>query len=81
MNFHYKQIGDGKEYKGYGSEPSVAQEASAEAALISFLQLPAQSPEDDKTPWGVFTSFAVFRMLREWREVNLRAYNHQGLYM
>lgn len=62
---------DGQKYRGFGSSKQLAKQASAEAALISFVKPPANATEttdEDKTPWATLASFAIYKLFNDWRE-------------
>ncbi|KAL7633130.1 UNVERIFIED_CONTAM: hypothetical protein RMT77_016500 [Armadillidium vulgare] len=59
---------NGQKYKGFGSSKLSAKQAAAEAALVSFVKPPPPTEEEDKTPWGVLASFAMFKLFNEWKE-------------
>ncbi|XP_071521659.1 double-stranded RNA-specific editase 1-like isoform X2 [Panulirus ornatus] len=62
---------DGQKYRGFGSSKQLAKQASAEAALISFVKPPVTSTEnaeEDKTPWATLASFAIYKLFNDWRE-------------
>lgn len=67
---------NGVVYRGYGSSKSLAKQAAAEAALVSFVKPPppksaAGEPEvADETPWKTIASFAMYKLFAEWSEGN-----------
>lgn len=62
---------NGTTYRGYGSSKTLAKQAAAEAALVSFVKPPpAEGEEDavDETPWKTVASFALYRLFKHWSE-------------
>jgi len=63
-------------YRGYGSSKTLAKQAAAEAALVSFVKPPppkaAEGEEEpaDETPWKTIASFAMYKLFAEWSEGN-----------
>lgn len=73
---------NGVVYRGYGSSKSLAKQAAAEAALVSFVKPPPPKPAAgqpevsgdaevvDETPWKTIASFAMYKLFAEWSEGN-----------
>jgi len=67
---------NGQLYRGFGTTKSLAKQAAAEAALVSFVKppppkpLPGQNRNDieDETPWKSIASFAMYKLFSEWSE-------------
>jgi len=73
-NFSASVEVDGVTYRGYGSSKTLAKQAAAEAALVSFVKPPPPKagpgePEmEDETPWKTIASFAMYKLFAEWSE-------------
>jgi len=62
---------NGSTYRGYGSSKSLAKQAAAEAALVSFVKPPPAADDKDAvddTPWKTVASFALYKLFAEWSE-------------
>lgn len=62
-------------YTGYGTSKQIARQTAAEAALASFVKAPVinsekdeNSTEEDKTPWAVIASFAMYKLFNDWKD-------------
>jgi len=68
-NFSASVVVNGETYRGFGSSKTLAKQACAEAAMVSFVKPP---PEDkdavDETPWKYIASLALYKMFTEWSE-------------
>jgi len=67
---------NGSVYRGYGSSKTLAKQAAAEAALVSFVKppppkvAPGEEEPVDETPWKTIASFAMYKLFAEWSEGN-----------
>jgi len=67
---------EGNTFTGYGPSKQIAKQNAAEAALASFVKppVPKSGPgeenekEEDKTPWAVLASFAMYKLFNDWKE-------------
>jgi len=68
-------------FTGYGLSKQIAKMTAAEAALASFVKAPVPKKEkgeegenveqeEDKTPWAVIASFAMYKLFSDWKDGN-----------